>query len=338
MVVTSIPTTGDSADLLVTCAGSGVTMVAIIAGFTLSRYLAIQSEIDGAEALLSETNDRHTKAVKRVNDARLVRDRAGALYGLRSSEDARAWVLVDAETGTTRESGDLTEAMRHIAELSNLNPDDRVALYEEWLEEARRVHASDVWSAFKVASEHDQPDWSEFRPKLPHPLGIEALWYTWFSYQRDRHITKYEKQEEARREAARFPRPTINPMPRIFVDDPDRNLNRGEVVDSAQRELEFARQDAALAESEMHVAQTRLTRVAQPSGAELSILWLLLVFALTAVPSLLLLTPEPASLSYSGGVAVLGAYFVGVGTMFYYFFTVARGLRPSPDGTASRRS
>ena len=331
--------TMDSGALLATCAGSGVTLVAIVGGFLLTKYLSISSEIEAAEHQINDIGDRLAIESIQLDIARNDHDRFSLEWDLDDEEfhDLFLSHALDDLNGEVT-SADLMQVLRtndvdeHPSEIVN-------AVCADWNAEARRIVTHGIFGAL-VVSEH-QPTWNEFRQRAPLDKTVPAMWQRYFENCTDELV---EEARRVKRENARRSNPYSMPsimdsmsigalaLPRLNATHVPGMAWSNASAPYVQR-LTEARLTVENLEAQLAVAQGRRERVAQPAGALTGLGVLLIVFILTVVPSLLLLAPHPIDLSRDESGWLLAAYFAGVLVMFGYFGSVAMGLRPSPRKT-----
>lgn len=275
-----------SGELLTTCAGAGATMVAIIGGFLLSRFMSIESEIRGANRALADVEERLETAEQRTVRARtplVERD-------IDEHFDNERFIkrLIEHAKDGTRMSLDETT---NLLELQTFIDDELQSRLDVWNDEARKAEDSPLWDV--VDDSTFQAPLRSLAEEQGVRIEVFPIWQARFRMAkldvRDRLVGGLLGLMDNDRDTKQA--------------DPDlRGRLEGRMHDAVNT------RDALLAER--RVARVNQASIGEPVGLYRGIVVLLVVAALTIVPSLLLLAPRPANLSrMSSGIVV--ALFLG---------------------------
>lgn len=275
----------DSADLLTTCAGSGATLVAIVGGFLLTRYLAIANEIQAADHVLHRASTRLAAADERVETARqrlAIEDLDGLFDGDRFVDH----LLAKAE-GFSSASIEEAKALLPLHMFRDCDIEKRLEL---WNQEARLATSSHIWS--RLPRRNRYPALRAFAEPLGVDINIYPLW-----------SRLYERQKDAKRAGGQL---SIRPLDEIDVDS-DSVGRRGRL----EVQLHDASSHRMLMEAEAWTADAQRKSIQEPRGLRAEILLLSLIATLTMVPSLLFLTPQATTLSRGLGASVVILFICG---------------------------
>jgi hypothetical protein len=162
--------------LLATCASAGATLVAIIGGLLISRYLTIDSEVRGAAQQLASVTARLTDAKSESDRA----EREAAIYDMEWSFDDSD-IYEELRKAARGQPLDLEKVKRIDSSLTAYADEQILATAEPWLQEIRVALSSQSWSDVQ------RDDWwSDFRLRNPLPITIEAVWEQEFERVRKR--------------------------------------------------------------------------------------------------------------------------------------------------------
>lgn len=307
----------DSGALLTTCASSGATLVAIVAGFGLTRYLTLSSEIGAAANLVRDLEARAELLADELAQAKLSLNRRRLDWEFDSRDVVAAIFGVES---ITIDDGALKDRLVDlIDDFGNYTDAETAEVIADWRQEARSVLDHPMWDEVPVAA--DFPSWDDFRQGRGVRTNHEILW--------SEHYIEIKRRRYADWAARTKATTGIPPGPLRNVSDflGPSGQKWAAVSGSHVRRVEAAEDAVRRVEAELDVARDRRSRISQPKGIVGSLVWLAIIFVLTVVPSMLLLAPEPRNLTREQSAAVLGAFFLGVGVMFVYFIGIARSIR-----------
>ena len=153
--------------LLGTCANAGATLVAIIGGLLISRYLGIDSEIRGSKERAAELERATRNADSRFADADAEYARFRIECGLDDSdayEELRdAWI--------DRREPDIGRLRRIDPELENYPDAELQKIIDDWMAEIPR--ADKALSSVELSRSND---WSDVRIGNEFDVKVEAVW------------------------------------------------------------------------------------------------------------------------------------------------------------------
>jgi hypothetical protein len=118
--------------LLATCASAGATLVAIIGGLLISRYLTIDSEVRGAAQQLASVTARLTDAKSESDRA----EREAAIYDMEWSFDDSD-IYEELRKAARGQPLDLEKVKRIDSSLTAYADEQILATAEPWLQEIR---------------------------------------------------------------------------------------------------------------------------------------------------------------------------------------------------------
>lgn len=326
----------DHAALFETLAGTGATMVAIIGGFALSKWLSIANDLAGAQHELEDLRTQRDKADEIVDRARDDLDRYDLEDHLRSDGDFAEFVVL-AVDATARPDGPPDSQVLKLLRQRNDSPVKRPEIVDPvltvWLQDARRIVEHRWFERWPMDTEW--PRWRDVRDSLPERDGRTILWRKHF----DRQAEKAERRAKERREQRPETKSigaliaSYNTMDHLDVlGDYDfspvgTDTNRAELA--AKRSA--AEKDASDLRVAEHVAERRAQRMAPPQNTGRTVALLASTFVVTVLPSLAVLAARPDSIPRALLAGVLGAYGLGVGLMFAYMTITATATQRPPD-------
>jgi hypothetical protein len=291
----------DSGELLTTCASSGATLVAIIGGFLLTRYMAVSSDIQAADYVLRQAKVRLGAAGNRLETTR----QRLAFEDLDNLFDADPFVQHLLARAQEYSTVSLAEA-RTLLPLNMFRDSDVSARLEFWNQEARLAQFSHIWS--RVPSKSRYLTLRAFA----EPLGVDINIYPLWSF-------LYEKHKNTKRAGDGYSLAPIDEIDVSPVDLGRRGRLEGHFHDAASH-LDSMSAEAA-------TAQTHRLSIPEPTGLRTEILILVLVATLTIVPSLLLLAPHPKDLSRGESSSVVALFLSGFLLLIAYLVAHADRAR-----------
>jgi len=288
----------DSAALLSTCAGAGATLVAIVGGLLVSRYLTLESQALGSKKLVHLLTEKLEDARERAKDSQRDHDRF-LLHEILTDDDFLNDFLATVSSDglsaavVTKKVGDTDIATEVITEATGA-----------FNSEAQRVLEFD-WDV--VPHSNDHAYWYEFaREHDIHP-EIEEMWeYFYIELCKERQSTR-----------GYFNGPVLDPATMGIVSLPEQNQLR----DTHNRLIEARDADQAeirRLESELSSAVRERDSMEQPPGLVAGLAVLALLTVTTVIIPVLLLAPTPATLTYPESVAVVGIFIGGIVVLFLY--------------------
>lgn len=311
----------DSSALMTTCAGSGGTLVAIIGGFLLTKYLTISSEITATTHQIRDLEDRLYIETEQMHAAQAEYATYQAEYDLLTWKNCRLFLSRATANGPDGPGVTDADLAERFAEYTDHPADVLDEVRTRWNAEAARVVAHEAYNTLEEST--SQPEWDMFRRLLPMDKAVPLMWEVRYDVVSERLI-KLAQRRHTRSGAEMLAASMF--MPPVEPHDP----GHGNVGASLERARDGTLSTVNDLQAQLAVAEGRRNRLAQPKGILGGFWWLLLVFVLTVVPSMLLLAAQPATLTLTTRVGLCAGYFVGVLVMFGYFAAVARSLRVPP--------
>lgn len=310
----SVRAVTDSSTLLSTCAGAGATLVAIIGGLLVSRYLTLESEALSAKKVVGSLEDKLQDARVRAQESRYNHE----VFALREAltEDDR---LV-AFFGAVPDGGLHADVV--VADLGwdGVSPetlDGVVALFNS---EAARVAKFD-WDLVPYAENHDS--WEDFAKQHGVRSEVDEMWEFYY--------IEVCKERPAVYQAGNITIPMLDTATLGIVSVAEQNRRRdvrNRLIDA--RDLDRA--EVRRLEVELAGAVTARESLEQPPGLVVGLLVLAFLTITSVIVPVLLLVPTPASLTYRQGVGVVGLFVAGIVVLFAYLGShVYRLLRLSRE-------
>lgn len=288
----------DSGDLLTTCAGSGATLVAIIGGFLLTRYMAVEAEIRGADRLVQQAVARLTVAETRVETER--RNLCGYDVDKMFADETFIEVLVRV----TEQGGNFTaRTARDLLPLDKFSDEDIEYRLKAWRAETLRATRSNVWAVFPERPRY--PSLADFLDVSQTQMEIEPIWAHLYDRAKDEH----------RQTNVLGINLEIDGFEVVDLDAPRRSA-----FEARLHEAEVSRDVIA---AEVQMARGIRLAISKPDGLRWEVLVLLIVAVLTIVPSLLLLAPYPNELTKEKSTWVVGLFLAGFAMLIGYLMTHA---------------
>jgi hypothetical protein len=265
-----------------TCASAGATLVAIIGGLLITRYITLESEIRGA--LRAQTDlDRSLEQAK----ASL----AAAKFDFDKANIESSLVRQDVYDMLRQQDFDLRALQKRVNELDDYADQVLEPIVTRWKTEAMAAASKDdVWRDVEYNS-----DWDYFRSEHDLPISIEPIWHLEFDIAR-----------------AAAPRPLNYACPptSTFVWNADEIRRLAQVKDEALRKLDIV-------EAQKQIADEKALKHERPPGLWLGIAVLAFLTITTVVIPVLYLTPsdKPGPL---GPAAIVFWFFLGISSLFLY--------------------
>lgn len=299
----------DSGILLSTCAGTGATLVAIVGGLLVSRYLTLESESLGAKKLVQSLEEKLDRAQKQADASQHSYERF-ELYEALTDDDILEEFLAAAPAG-----GLSTKVVAAKLSGEEFGADAVTEAAEEFNVEAKRVRAFN-WDLVPYRDEHAY--WEDFaRQHNIHP-EIDEMWELLYI-----EVCKQRPSAEAK---PYFSVPVIDPATMGIVSIPEQNRRRdirNRLTDARDVDrAEVRRLVAALA-----AAVTERDSLEQPPGLVSGLVVLAFLTVTSVVIPVLLLAPTPATLTYGESTAVVGLFIGGIVTLFVYLGSHVHRLR-----------
>lgn len=314
----SVRAVTDSSALLSTCAGAGATLVAIVGGLLVSRYLSLESEALSAKKLVGSLEDKLQSARVRAQESQYDHE----VFELREAltdEDRLAKFI-----GAVSDGGLQADVISAELGWEEIHPDALDEVVAQFNAEAARVMAFD-WDLVPQAAEHDY--WEDFAKQHGVRREIDEMWE--FLY------IEFCKKRPAKRQAGGFTIPVMDMATMGIVSVPEQNRRRdarNRLIDS--RDLDRA--EVRRLEVELTAAVAARESLEQPPGLVVGLLVLAFLTVTSVIVPVLLLAPAPASLTYRQGVGVVGLFVAGIVVLFAYLGShVYRLLRLSREAAAA---
>ncbi|GAB4077240.1 hypothetical protein [Nostocoides australiense] len=319
----------DSGPLLTTLAASGATIVAIVGGFLVTRYVSLDTEQQAARRRLSEATHALTNA---SDEARAREDdyyRHDAGWHL---EDPEVYDLL-RERYLESEGHDpvtLEEIKVQVGLGAAYTTDAGRARYQERLD----LLANETAAAMRATEEIDfgqfgpsnYPTWDEARRHFPQH-NVSPVWEGVWAW---RSQVDWESLPSLERGLLG---PLNQPKPQAVSQSYDQRAFRQAAMAQATNAL-------SVTHAEESMARRALNDTASPRGLVLGLLVLAILTITTVIVPVLYLVPSPAHLTYSSALAITGTFFVGIFVLLTYLagwaWTLIRG-RNSPTGPSIRQ-
>ncbi len=285
----------DSGPLLETCTAAGATLVAIVGGLLVARYVTLEAELQAAADRVTETEARLSAAED---------SRTAAIAELQSFDVE--WELDDSEIQTKilaavrRDDPVTVEQLRALADFDN-TPDETIeSVLEKWNAEARRVVDADrFWDAIPDGPKHQT--WPEFKRGRNIITEVDELWQTYY----DAKVAQKKRKASLGSfvPIAAFRPPTAwqpNARKRL-VQIRDETVGKAEAL-----------------KAELRLADENRARISRPPGLRLGLVVLGFLTVASVVVPVLYLAPSPAELSYREATFIVASFFLGILVLFGY--------------------
>lgn len=319
----------DSSALLTTCASAGATLVAIVGGLLVSRYVSLESDRQAAQRRVNELTGRLEQARTGQADAVQALNEYDIEWAL--DDDKVHERLLHLSMNEAVPNPDLIAELRAIVDLDG---------YQDVIEPVAQRMLGDARLAFatlrdKLPRRKDQPEWEEFKLGKSFPIQYEELWEHVYDAIADAIRGAIEEEEAASRPPALgrmfgvtggLHLPPVA-MPRFAsASGRPRLQNR---VDQANAEVATLR-------AELGIAMESLNRTVSPAGLVIGLVMLTYLAVTTLVVPLLFLTPTPATLSPSESSWFLAWFLSGVLALLAYLAWDALRLVRRPGAAVTR--
>ncbi|MEE6296625.1 hypothetical protein [Georgenia wangjunii] len=306
----------DSEALLATCAGAGATLVAIVGGLLVSRYLTLESEALGARKLAQSLEEKLNGARRRATESQGDHERY-ALREILTGDD-----FVRQFLGAVPRGGLPTEAVAASISVAGLSAETIAEVTKEFNAEAKRVRAFD-WGMVPHANNHAY--WDDFARENNIRPQIGEMWeYLYIE------ICKKRRPPE---QPGRLGLPAMDMATMGIVSVPEQNRRRdirNRLIDA--RDLDRAQ--VRRLEVELAAAVTARDSLEQPPGLVTGLAVLAFLTVTSVIVPVLLLAPTPATLTYRGALGVVGLFIAGIAVLLLYLGThVHRLLRVRAAGS-----
>lgn len=290
----------DSGILLSTCAGAGATLVAIVGGLLVSRYLTLESESLGAKKSVQSLEKKLDGARNQADASQHSYERFALHETLTGDEFLEEFLAAVPNGGLS------AEVVATKLSEGELSADAVTEAAEEFNVEAKRVRAFN-WDLVPYRNEHAY--WEDFaRQHKIHP-EIDEMWE--FLY------IEICKQRPSTEEKPYFSVPTIDPATMGIVSIPEQNRRR-DIRNRLTDARDVDRAEVRRLRAALSVVVAERDSLEQPPGLVSGLVVLALLTVTSVVIPVLLLAPTPATLTYGESTAVVGLFIGGIVTLFAY--------------------
>lgn len=290
----------DSGTLLSTSAGTGATLVAIVGGLLVSRYLTLESEALGAKKLVHSLEEKLESARNQGEQSQRSYERFVLREILTSDEFLEEFLAAVPNGGL---SAKVVATKLGEEELSTEAVTEAA---DDFNAEAKRVRAFG-WDVVPYRNDHAY--WDDFAREHNIHAEIDEMWEYLY--------IKICNQRPSTEENRYFTVPVIDPATMGIVSIPEQNRRRdirNRLTDTRDADrAEVRRLVAALA-----AAVTARDSLEQPPGLITGLAVLAFLTVTSVVIPVLLLAPTPATLTYGQSVTVVGLYIGGIVALFIY--------------------
>ena len=317
----SVRAVTDSGALLSTCAGAGATLVAIVGGLLVTRYLTLESEALGARKLVGSLGDKLVDARARAGDSQRRHELFEVREALTLDEHLEQFIAAVPDGGR--------EAMAVAAELegAGFGPDVVSEVVAQFNLEAERVVAFN-WDLVPYVESHDY--WVDFARQHDVRSEIDEMWeYAYIGVCEERPAS-YDMGGLG---SFRAPMPDKATLGLVSVPEQNRRRDhRNRLIDA--RDVDRA--EVRRLEAELNAAVIARESQEQPPGLVVGLVVLAFLTVTSVVVPVLLLAPTPATLTYRESVLVVALFIVGIVVLFVYLGShVYRLLRLSREADTS---
>lgn len=308
----------DSSALLSTCAGAGATLVAIVGGLLVSRYLTLETEALSAKKLVGSLEDKLQDARVRAQESQYNHEVFELREALTEDDSLAAFIRAVPDGGL---KADVVAADLGWEELSSEALSEAVALFNA---EAARVAAFD-WDLVPHAERHDY--WEDFARQHGVRPEVGEMWEFFY--------VEVCNERPAVYQTGNFTIPMMDPASLGIVSVPEQNRRR-DVRNRLIDARDVDRAEVRRLEVDLAAAVTARESLDQPPGLVVGLLVLSFLTITSVIVPVLFLAPAPASLTYRQGVAVVGLFVTGIVVLLAYFGShVYRLLRLSREATVA---
>jgi hypothetical protein len=289
--------------LLGTCASAGATLVAIIGGLLITRYLGIDSEIRGSKERAAELERASRDADLRFADA----DAKYGPFRIESGLDNRDAYEELRDAWIDGRGPDIGKLRRIDPGLENYSDAEVQKIANDWMAEIPRADRGLSSVALNRSN-----DWADVRIDNEFDVKVEAVWEQEF----DRRM----------RELPTHPLLGLGPYlarPRIERKDESHRLRR--VRDEAE-------QEKILVAAQFALAKDASRNRAKPKGLWSGIVMLGILTLTAVVIPILYLTPSSKPGPLTPGLIVT-IFFLGVGILFAYMIIEVLSIHRLQSGS-----
>ncbi|MEV5966131.1 hypothetical protein AB0L70_30460 [Kribbella sp. NPDC051952] len=321
MVVSPPPP--DSGPLLEACMGAGATLVAIIGGLLVTRYITLESELQASQDRLKSEEARLAEAEDDLRSAKDELRRAEVEYVLDENDVYKYLQSVVVNDGQVEVS-----KVRNLASVTEFSDEDLLSTLKAWRDEmAKAVGHPNLWNS--IPTDKVQLDsWSEFRRGKQLPVSVEIIWEALYNLIAD------ELEERARSHVSYL---TPTSMRGIIGSN---GVQMAKEIERLRGFVDVARAQTDRQRVETSMAREARARISRPPGLAAGLVVLALLTLATVVVPILFLAPTPATLSYGGGVGIVALFLAAVVVLFGYMTWHVyrlRKLSQSSDGSKDGR-
>ncbi len=298
--------TTDPTPLLSTVAASSATLVAIVGGLLVARFVTLDSEQQGAQHLLDDAELRQVLAVRRAEES------TSALKNYEINQFVDRKVIEEIGLGTTN-----IEELRGISDYyTNLSDEELSAVVDQISSEFEL--ARETLPELLVDQSADPEDWNTFKShaELPEMIWEEAWEIT---YQDGRASENSEADVSVVGQSSYHSlfKPIISPSLKMMTP-PEYVTMRIRRRDELRSGQDRARQHA----EDISIEVARLGRardaIVRPRGLRQG-LTILIYFAIVGVISpIWILSRAPTNLTHTMGVVVFGLFLSGLASLLGY--------------------
>lgn len=318
----------DSGPLLSTLAASGATIVAIVGGFLVTRYVTLDVEQQAARRRLREAEHELTAAKERLSraqDDEFSSQTVEHLEDLDVYDMLRERHLIRAQDSSMVEEQDLgpvtLEEVRDQVGLGvGYHTERGRAVYQARLdvlaqETCAALMATQSLYPINFDADYDPPTWHDLRGRFPEHI-VSSVWERVCDWRRQ---TIHDAQEAAR--VARLP--PDSPLRYAVGRGP---LEEGRHTFEPQQSFRPRYQQlvdesagaVGASETQVRLAQQADSYVAKPRGLVLGLAVLAILVVTTLVVPVLYLVPAPAELDRAAATRLTAVFFGGVAALMAY--------------------
>ena len=290
----------DSSALLSTCAGAGATLVAIIGGYLVSQALRVSSELAAARRLYINLDATATTNVGLADfdHTALVNEQLAVIVSNQAVEEALITRALAGDVGLR------VDDLRRMVDVSEIEAIRLQATLDGWNEEVRNAVKSELFRQIECVN--DPPTWKEFAlQEAASNIATDPIWEGVYE-------TMLVETCGSRR-----PRPP----------GPDREARIRGLAATHQTSSDIA----VRSRLERDLAKAHLDGHPGSKGLVGSLVLLMVVFAVTVMPSVWYLTVRDQALAESDSALVLALFLGGVVLLFIYLLLVALLADKEPD-------
>lgn len=291
--------------------GAGATLVAIIGGLLVTRYITLESELQAAQERLASAKTRLADAAKDLAEAEAEQHRY-EITGELEHEAVVSRLIKAALDGNTMSISEV----RDLTDLETFTDEEISVVLDLWNAEARKAVDHELWLSVPIA--HDLDTWSDFKRARKLPIAVDQVWSGVYDIVAGGREEEAQKRDEAAKNNLPFSVSsfaTLRIRSRLLSNDG--TFNR----DDRNRLVRLTDEARALTDSlrvEVAAAQDARSRISRPPGLAAGLVVLALLTIATVVVPVLFLVPTPATLTHREGVAVVATFLSAVVVLFGY--------------------